>query len=674
MTTCMSIFGLSGHDPWMDESRRSYRPPRWPPPRDWVVSEDRDGNVISRWGDSVWNLSPWAGHSFSITFNDDENTLRKNNKLIDKQNADLLRLIATWRIWGIRSCSNASSFHITFCLFKQIITLCSESEIVASDLSRHSNVLDKIPEIIRPTNHSKLMVELLRLLDASTHLGFILVNNEGLRRLAIREGCRQHYQTAYIPPRIWTYIVLRFHECVEDYLKNINSIEGCFRYCLEVYTGNSAKFSYEKRQPNFTPFHRRMKSGAVSSNGCKFYGTFIETAERFNISSLIKKWVEIPKTGMSVLHLTYFLSLVQTACAGYVASFTLQRIDEVSSLRYNCIQWEYDKELGRILTIIGPTTKTEADSDARWITSHNVEKAIIALRSICQLRMLCNSTANEAERLNPYLFTPTRIPWSTKNSNQYATRLKVQAAAVALRRYKKLFDFKELTITSEDMEMASKVTPDIAQNPKFSIGSSWPFSWHQLRRTGAVNMLSSGLISNSTLQFLMKHASRLMPLYYGRGYTALLLNDATSTLILKTMYESMASRIQSAVGDRFVSPHGQTTKQIVLLNLIGGRDLKELTKAAEQGRVFFRETLAGGCAHRGTCTYGGIESISQCTGSNETSPCPDALFDRNKESQISERLIKTRSEAGKFPSDHPRHKFLTKEIAGLEYILNVLRT
>ena len=27
------------------------------------ILADRDGRVLSRWGDPVWNISPWAGRS-----------------------------------------------------------------------------------------------------------------------------------------------------------------------------------------------------------------------------------------------------------------------------------------------------------------------------------------------------------------------------------------------------------------------------------------------------------------------------------------------------------------------------------------------------------------------------------------------------------------------------------
>lgn len=673
MSLPMSIFGLRRNNDWMDDTRKSYRPPSWPPPRDWVVSEDRDGNILSHWGDTIWNLSPWAGTTCTISFSDDVSKLRKNEYSLDGQNADLLRLIATWKIWGIKSCYSVNGFLSSFFILKKIIVLCSKNGVLANNLSDHPHLIDKIAELAKPGTRSKLILELHRLLDASDKIGFTLIDRNGIQRLSQLERCDEHEQTAYIPPRIWTYIVLRLSECIEDYLSHKESIEKCYNYCLEAYNENRKIVTTSKRSASRNPFHFKKTLGQHSTDGHQFHGPFSNTIEKFHIQHLIEKWVEVPKSGVSILHLTSYMGLVQTACAGYIASFTLQRIDEVSSLRYNCMHWEYDDHLGRILTVIGSTTKTDRDSDACWVTSPNVENAILALQSICKLRMLCKESASEDEIKNPYLFTTTQIPWLTKKSQNYATRIRLQSASSITLRYKKLLETFRLRVIPEDIDIALKITPTISGNPKFIVGTPWHFTWHQLRRTGAVNMLSSGIISESTLQFLMKHASRLMPLYYGQGYTKLLLNEETSSLIVRTMYETVALRIQAAIGDRFVSPLGQETKNITLINLISDKDLKQLAKSAERGTVFFRETRAGACTHRGPCEYGGIESISRCAGSDGSGPCPDALYDREKVPGLTRQLKELMAEAEKIPSDHPRHKYLMTEAKGIENILNVLK-
>ncbi|ORL70544.1 hypothetical protein B7H19_04600 [Pseudomonas putida] len=187
-------------------------------------------------------------------------------------------------------------------------------------------------------------------------------------------------------------------------------------------------------------------------------------------------------------------------------------------------------------------------------------------------------------------------------------------------------------------------------------------------------MFASGLLSDSSLQFQMKHASRLMPLYYGRGYTKLLLNEEVEGMIVGAMYEAMANKILVAVGDRFVSPIGNERKQTVLVNLVSDKDASALASAGRRGQIFFREMRVGACTHRGTCPYGGIESISRCTGGDGNAPCADALYDRDKVQNIEAELRLIDQELAIAAVNSPRHRALLAERKGLENYLNVVRS
>jgi hypothetical protein len=88
--------------------------------------------------------------------------------------------------------------------------------------------------------------------------------------------------------------------------------------------------------------------------------------------------------------LSTYLNGVVSASLLYVANFTLQRKEEVASLRASCLIWEDDSKLGRIPIICGETTKTDHDSDARWVASPSIEAAIKALTAIANLRMVCD--------------------------------------------------------------------------------------------------------------------------------------------------------------------------------------------------------------------------------------------------------------------------------------------
>lgn len=365
----------------------------------------------------------------------------------------------------------------------------------------------------------------------------------------------------------------------------------------------------------------------------KHVSGFGEVAEQFGIAELLNRWVVIPETGLELLQFTGYLTLIEYVGIAYIANFSLQRINEAASLRADCLLWENDPLLGRVPILRGETTKTERDSDARWPTSPSVAIAVDRMNSIARLRIVCAAAhpkigPQEAEVLNPYLFDRAFEPWAGEEVYPYAVRRQVQSYSTVVNNFPRLFDVEQLVITNDDLRIARMLTPGLRADRGFVVGNVWPLAWHQLRRTGAVNMFASGLLSNSSMQFLMKHSSRLMPLYYGRGYSKLLLNHEVENLIASSMYEAMAHSLLSAVGERFVSPHAEVRKQAIVVNLVGDKDATALAKAARGGKTFFREMRLGACTNRGMCSYGGIESIARCAGGDGAAPCADVLYDR----------------------------------------------
>jgi hypothetical protein len=674
----LEVLGLHRASDWLTPAHRSFRPPSWPPPRDWVVSEDREGNVLSCWGDSIWDLSPWAGTSMILDFGDGD-VVRKA-KPLDPANADLLRLLTTWRMWGIKACAAANSLKAAFLSIRRVIALCSEHNITASDLMRFPRVFEQLASIIPSSEFSKTILELHRLWDARDYIGFVLVDSEGIQRLAAASHSHEIEQTAYIPPRIWAYQVQRLKACLDDFLANRQAIEACFNFCVDAYAHNFGSLAAamtgasRHRLPFWTP--ERKNKGAKS--GCRYHGRFGLTAERFDIADLLERWIVVSKSGLEVRNFAAYLSLVQYAGLAYIANFTLQRVNEAASLRADCLMWEFDEKLGRVPIIVGETTKTDPDSDARWPTSPSVEAAVGAMATVATLRMRCAAAdpavcPAETDQRNPYLVAGSFEPWSGNVAKPYAVRIHADGYRAICRRYERLFDEEQLRITEDDLRIARMLTPNLSEEKGFAVGRVWPLAWHQLRRTGAVNMFASGLLSDSSLQFQMKHASRLMPLYYGRGHAKLHLNEEVEGVVIDAMYEATAHKLQAIAGDRFVSPLGDDRKQIILVNLVGDKDAKALAIAGRKGLAYFRETRIGACVHRGTCGYGGVESISRCTGGDGGDPCVDALYDRTKALGIEGDLAQIEKELAKTPVGTPRHKALLAEQKGLENCLNVIR-
>jgi len=653
----------------------NFRPPSWPPPRDWPVVIDTNGVIVSRWGDPRWNLTPWAGKATELNFGDGVTGIRREASPLDAENADLLRMVATLLVWGPQGVRSVKTLYTCFYRLRPIIVLCNQNGINAARLMRYPKVFEQVPGVIPPGSYDAVITLLHRLYDARDLLGFVIVDTAGLKRLATAAPDHIGVQTPYIPPRIWLYQLTRLRECLMDFLEHQDQIETCFQFCLDEFTkrfGSLEAALVPKDRGPFSPPNNRKDHP----------GTFSEVATRFGIDEVLAKWVGYYKSSPDVSALSTYFSVVTFAGMAYICNFTLQRKEEVASLRTNCLLWEVDEKLGRVPIICGETTKTDLDSDARWIASPSVEIAIQALSTIARLRMICDC-ANPAirptlvDQSNPYLWSTPTEPWGhgLGKERPYNIRRVTESIGELTRRgCRMLFQAERMEITAEDLAVARRLTPNLPED-EFAVGKVWPLAWHQYRRTGAVNMFASGYISDSTMQHQMKHSSRLMPLYYGRNHGHLHLNKEVQGAIVMAMYRAQAEILKVVVSaDKFMSPHAPERKETLAMNVLSAKDTKDLVEMAKKGLVAFRQHRLGGCMKAGACEYGGIESIARCAGGDGDKPCVDVLYDRSKEPQVRADMRRVDVEIKMLPTEHPRARALLEERQGMENYLNVIST
>ena len=671
------IFGINTD--LVTSTSRNYRLPSWPPPRDWPVVIAKDGKVVSVWGDSRWDLTPWAGKRSSLNFGDGEKRPGRRAESLSAENADVMRMVAGWFTWGLKAVGAPSTLKTNFSIIRQVVALCNRNGISAANLMRYPKVLEQVPKVLAVGNYHSAILLLHRLYDARDVLGFVIVDARGLKRLAKVAPDPDIVQTPYIPPRIWLYQVKRLHECLTEFLAHKEEVEACFRYCVEAYSSNfgtieAALTSGKCRSKN--PFCHLSAERA----GCTYWGKFADTAAQFGIAQLLKNWVVLDKEEMSVSHLSRYLTLITFAGGAYIANFTLQRKEELGSLRTSCLSWDEDEELGRVAIICGETTKTDPDSDARWVASPSVATAVNAASVVAHLRMECDRfnptlrpTAEDQE--DPYLLSVSSEPWSTggRLSQSYEIRRELKNMKSEMKAAcKRLFDQEELRITAEDLKIALRLTPNLPKNI-FAVGKVWPLAWHQYRRTGAVNMFASGDISDSSMQQQMKHVRRLMPLYYGRNHSSLRLNREVEKAVVVAMYEAQAEKIMCAAsGDRFISPFAPERKESFASKVLSVKDVRDLNEMANRGTVSFRENRLGGCMKAGVCEYGGIESVARCAGGDGGNPCTDALFDRAKESQVRADMRRVAAEMERLTPNLPRYKALVAEHRAMENFINAI--
>lgn len=651
--------GLRIDAPFITPDALNFRPDSWPPAPDFPVIIDAEGNIVSRYGDSVWHLWPWSKRNQTINFGDGPQ--RKLSSHISRENSNILRQIAAWWLYGPRSVQAPSTLMKQIVQIKPIFVHCSKAGINVADIHRFPAVLDEFIDSPEASLSPSLPFHLHTLYEWHEELGFIIFPPEGIKRIAIRAKSFPGKQTAYIPPRIWNYQVNRLREFLEDFTKNKENIEECYRFYLEIY-----------KDVGSPP--RPSRSKVKYSHELKPFATY---AEEFGIHGLLTKWLgDLTGTGRGLGYLTSYITLTGYVGTAYILNFSMMRIDEAWRLRRNCLEIEEDDNFGKIYLLKGETTKTIDDDDARWVTSPSVNLAIEAMNSATSLRLEAAAanpvfTPNKEELENPWLALSRCEPWSAKCSRpDLSTRHNYPSYASIIKDYKNLFSTTETTITEEDLALARQITSNLDEQ-KYAAGRTWNFTWHQLRRTGAVNMMASSLVSDSSIQYQLKHASRAMSLYYGKGYSRARLNSSARSEYIATMYEVLARDVELLTSQNFISPHGDYQKSRILseINIL---TTKQIEAAIKKGAMSWRPTIFGGCTKSGACPHGGVDNLARCGGSDGLSPCADMLIDKRNEERLLTLRKKLQVRLNIAIPDSPLANALATQAQSIDNVLNII--
>jgi hypothetical protein len=428
----------------------SFRPKTFPPAEDFPVVINARGEVTSAYGDSNWDLSPWAGRSCNIPFGD-----FGESPSVSPENARLLRLIAGWWLWGPFAARTPKHLQFRVSQLRQLAKICSKEGILLSDLSRFPRVVDSAATLIPSSYAAPLIGQLQRLLAHRTELGFVILDQAGINRLASSVASHESIQTPYIPQRIWTYQVLRLRELLDEYLDHRDAIAECFSFCLEAYRQNAgdwaALFAGRLSDVN-RPFNAKYRAGQ-SIEHRRFHGHFRETAARFGIDDLVLRW-----TGdETICGLSELLSMVREAGMAYTMNFTLMRVDEAVQMRAGCYSVERDDLNEDVHLIASKTSKTLHDADARWICSPSVSVAIEAMTHVARLRQTAAinnpfRTLNREDLDRPMLWSLREEPWSKANEAK-GERGTIQNYSKVLTRRPLLFDEDQIRITQADLEL-----------------------------------------------------------------------------------------------------------------------------------------------------------------------------------------------------------------------------
>lgn len=635
----------------------------FPPPPDYVLSLDSTGQDLSHFGDDYWDF---RAYKHGATFNFGKRNLSDKNKLIAK-NGLILSLLHPALFPG----RHRSAKYCYYCLVR-IAEVCDKNNVLMNEIDRFPKVQLAIAHALKGGAFRSYINFLHRLRIYGQEYGYELMNERSIAHIASQEEKREVIQTAYIPPRIWHYQLNRLDELLDDFLHHQEAIGEAFDWVAKAYQANSRIPRIPRRY-----IGAFQSSAPYSSSKVNFGGSFSSFLDEYGLKALFSKWMEEDKLN-NIKCLTGFFSLMRDASLLYVLNFSLQRNAEVTSLHSDCFLTEMDENLGIIAMIVGETTKTDEDSDARWVVPITVKKAIDIATWIAQKRFsVASSGSGYSESSLPLAMAVTE-PWGGVQTPYHQRTVKVishMSYSRLLENYPKVLNAEEIRINQEDWRVALSITPNLVNDIGFAVGQTWPLAPHQLRRTTCVNMFSSSMVSDSSLQYQMKHLNRGMTYYYGRNNLNLRLNtDAQTSVIVesyKSIYRNLADII--AAPQTYVRPHKHENIPKHIINLVNAKEEKKLIKLIKQGAAACRPTLLGYCLNPGPCVYGGIESISKCTNAGGGAICADAIFDKKNK----EKLIKLKTShmqtLDSLDPNSPRSDAIKKEIYAIGVYLDVIQ-
>ncbi len=686
------LYGLNIHHPTVSPKSPHYRIPSWPPPDDWPVAIDAHGKVVCRVGDRAWNLAAYSGHGESahINFASGQLKVEGGQRIrvdIDAVNQRLFQQAVCWFLWGHRQRLAAKTVVGYSARLKPVFLLCAKHQIAASDLYRFPRILDQLADVVAPSSANEVLTMLRELWTVRDVLGFVILDKPGMVRFEAGLPEHQEQQTPYIPPRIWLYQMQRLRVFLEDFWAHREALAAFFRYMHEAFLENagSPEALYTKRLASRSPFY----SKSVQSKGCRYHGTFWEVADRFAVKPLLEKWASptsksgtksLPSGRPQVLS-RYFAAAVFVGHK-YLLNLSGVRANEGADFRSRCFEVELDPSYGDIYFLRGVTTKTLQDDQALWVTSPSARLAVDVMTIVANLRVECaqsNPRINlpEDEVDDPWLLSRAREPWSPKGRSNRPGRVTVGQYRYGdwRRLCPALFDQRELLITADDIRLAQLVTPNL-DFARYAVGNPWHFHDHQLRRTTAVNMCASHLVSEPTLQYQLKHMRRAQSLYYGRGFSHVALNRKYAEDYLRTAYEMLRRQIAFLAKDRYVSPLGAAHKGRLLTRLhpaatdelVGKRDIGRIQKLVATGELVAKPTLLGLCLSPTPCEWGGVLNLIHC-GS-----CDRALGDKAKLPQVRDvqQMIKEALDAS--TPDSPDRASLMLQLTSVESFIRVLQS
>lgn len=556
------------------------------PSDDFVVSRNRDGSVVSLYGDLSWNLSAYhpEGQPYILNFvywNTGGFTLVRDQ--ISREARYIFFLLMWMR----------DKSPLSIGTLRNYLTVIRVLSQYAEDLSLRIQDILKSEEhlwsFIAAQNSGWLIETLGSLLPLLARIrseqhGFEIVGDRQLE--AIRKHSRSYRATlkqhAPMPTRIYSKII-------SNLLNELSQWELVSKDLLLLM-----QECYNAKKPNKRTNYNRIFA---------------------HQSSTSLNYMTANGRSATVKSLSALISETQATAKLIIQTFTGMRDDEAVSLPYHCL--EETVSGGRVhYVVLGRTTKLNGGriKRTRWVTNQEGHRAIKAAQQIADMiySLFGVSAQKSTARTNDHPLFVSIGHLGVAGFTVKPDGGRYRAGQIYLEVMKDLRFRLEPLIEEVDICELEQIDPHRAwrSEEKFQVGNPWLFTSHQLRRSLALYAQRSGLVSLPSLRRQLQHITNEMSSYYAKGsafakdfigednkhfgqeWRETQPESASLSYVLNVL---MSTDVLFGGHASWVEHRLKGSNEIILVD-------REVTlKRFKKGEIDYKETLIGGCVNVGEC-------------------------------------------------------------------------
>lgn len=642
--------------------------PRWGAdiPADFVVSRNRDGTPLSRYGMACWDRTPYDAHHEEgrLYFNEWEGEGATTSQL---QLMDEMRWIIFLMIWVKHGPALGNVTLIKYVnALRAAARHCDKRHIRIQDLlSDPDGLLQAWPGHLLANVLS--IVSHLRQMGPEV-VGFTVMrtNDMGAIVEAAREwsdGLKQHPP---IPVRLYSIILSNLDKEMSEIERILDRLLGLAEECFSdrlaglAYTNQSnlrreLGVKYDYMRPDFKTL--------VAKYGLnEFWGTRAYDPSRMGLGTA--------------------LSEVQAALCLQIQAWGGMRGKEGRTLPYSCSYQEVHAGKTHFF-VKGKTTKMAKSKVKRteWVTSIEGKAAIDIAQRISKViySAFDRVPGGESGEINDFLLFPSA-------SSVAIRRQKVSAAAIELYIFPRLRVLVGPIIEQGDIDELVRIDPlrEWQDEPQFEVGKPWRLTSHQLRRSLALYARANG-VSFPTMKRQLQHITEAMTRYYAKGSASAKRMTAGQKDHIGLEWQqagpvAMFLQYMDEVleGDRsdLIGPHAKFAKtRLVDENGIWLVSRTVLEERFKRGEMSYESTPVGGCVNPNPCHRSPFRVI---TGECVREMCEHGVISEKKVVRLikieADSVAKMKRKGGNLPEISQKEKDLQELQQGYEAFSKAART